>query len=166
MKWRADDSFDRATAGFAALPLADRGVAGYFRRLAGYQSGLLAEWLASWLLRLKGYSILDRRYRTSVGEIDIVARRGRRLAFVEVKCRGDCGVATATVTLRQQQRIIRAAAVWQQRHPRYRTCEPAFDLVICGRRGGRRLWPTHRMDAFEMLLPGLRWRRLAVNAAG
>lgn len=140
-------------------------IAAYLGRLAGYQSGLLAEWQASWMLRLKGYTILDRRYRTPVGELDIVARRGRRLAFVEVKCRSDHHAAATSVTSRQQQRIVRAAALWQQRHPRYRDCEPAFDVVICERRSGRWRWPSHRPDAFEMLMPGARWRHLSITAA-
>jgi hypothetical protein len=50
--------------------------------------GHAAEWRAVWRLRLAGYSILARRYKTKLGEIDIVARRGGVLAFVEVKARG------------------------------------------------------------------------------
>ena len=56
-------------------------------RRAGYARGLVAEGIAAWLLRLKGYRVLATRYRTPLGEIDIVARRGKVLAFVEVKAR-------------------------------------------------------------------------------
>ena len=45
-------------------------------RRAGYARGLVAEGIAAWLLRLKGYRVLATRYRTPLGEIDIVARRG------------------------------------------------------------------------------------------
>ena len=56
-------------------------------RRAGHARGLVAESIAGWLLRLKGYRVLATRYRTPLGEIDIVARRGKVLAFVEVKAR-------------------------------------------------------------------------------
>ena len=56
-------------------------------RRAGYARGLVAEGIAAWVLRLKGYRVLATRYRTPLGEIDIVARRGKVLAFVEVKAR-------------------------------------------------------------------------------
>ena len=49
--------------------------------------GRRGERLAGWYLRLKGWSILDRRVRTPVGEVDIVARSGNLVAFVEVKWR-------------------------------------------------------------------------------
>ena len=48
---------------------------------------MLAERVAAWSLRLHGYRVLARRYRTPVGEIDLVVRRGSLLAFVEVKGR-------------------------------------------------------------------------------
>ena len=50
-------------------------------------SGLFAETVAALLLRLKGYAIVARRYKTPVGEIDLVALKGKRLAFIEVKRR-------------------------------------------------------------------------------
>ena len=52
------------------------------RRVRAYRQGLLAETAAALLLRLKGYRIIARRYRTPVGEIDLVALKGKRLAFV------------------------------------------------------------------------------------
>jgi len=57
------------------------------RRVRAYRRGLFAETVAALLLRLKGHRILARRYRTPVGEIDLVALKGKRLAFVEVKRR-------------------------------------------------------------------------------
>ena len=53
-----------------------------------HRLGLRAEMLAAMLLRLKGYRILAQRLKTPAGEIDMVARRGRSLAIVEVKARG------------------------------------------------------------------------------
>ena len=56
-------------------------------RVSAYRHGVFAETLAALLLRLKGYAIVARRYKTPVGEIDLVALKGRRLAFIEVKRR-------------------------------------------------------------------------------
>ena len=56
-------------------------------RIARYRRGRLSEWLAAAALLAKGYRILGRRVRTPYGEIDLIAVRGRRLAFVEVKRR-------------------------------------------------------------------------------
>src|SRR5262245_23358717 len=54
-------------------------------RIARYRRGRLSEWLAAAVLLGKGYRLLGRRIRTPFGEIDLIALRGRRLAFVEVK---------------------------------------------------------------------------------
>ena len=62
-------------------------------RQKAHRLGHAAEWRAVWRLRLAGYSILARRYKTRLGEIDIVARRGGVLAFVEVKARADAATA-------------------------------------------------------------------------
>ena len=58
-------------------------------RRTAYLFGQKAETLAALWLRLKGYRILARRFRAPPGEIDLVARRGRVLALVEVKARAD-----------------------------------------------------------------------------
>ena len=57
------------------------------KRVRAYRHGLFAETVAALLLRLKGHRIIARRYKTLVGEIDLVALKGKRLAFVEVKQR-------------------------------------------------------------------------------
>ena len=85
------------------------------RRVAAERAGRRAEDLACLLLRLKGYRVLDRRYRCSGGEIDIVARRGRVVCFVEVKARGTREAALRALTPRGRQRIERAASVWLAR---------------------------------------------------
>src|SRR5690349_11386752 len=56
-------------------------------RVRAYRRGLFAETLAALLLRLKGHRIVAQRYRTPLGEIDLVALKGKRLAFIEVKRR-------------------------------------------------------------------------------
>ena len=57
------------------------------KRVRAYRRGVFAETAAALMLRLKGYAIVARRYKTPVGEIDLVALKGKRLAFLEVKRR-------------------------------------------------------------------------------
>lgn len=73
--------------------------------------GNFGETQACWLLKEKGYRILERNWRCPVGEIDIVARRGSMVVFVEVKTRRSLtyGVPREAVTSKKQQRIRKAA---------------------------------------------------------
>ncbi len=87
------------------------------RRRGALSFGLRAESVAAWLLRLKGYSILARRYKVSGGEIDLIARRGEAVAFVEVKARGDIDVALEAISATKRRRISLAARVWIARNP-------------------------------------------------
>jgi putative endonuclease len=70
--------------------------------------GLFGEELACQELEQRGYVVLDRRYRTKHGEIDIIARHGDHLVFVEVKARqdGSFGDPEEAVTLRKQQQMV------------------------------------------------------------
>lgn len=113
-------------------------------RRARYRLGLRAELVAAAFLILKGYRVLALRYKTPVGEIDIVARRGRRLAFVEVKRRPSELEAAEAVTPRSRKRIVRAAKLWLQRHRRFAGLDLAFDAVLLT--PGR--LPRHLQDAF------------------
>ena len=79
--------------------------------------GLRAESIAALLLRLKGYQTLDRRFASAGGEIDLVARRGETVAFVEVKARDDLDAAAFAITEAKRRRIGRAARVWLARNP-------------------------------------------------
>lgn len=99
-------------------------------RRARLRRGIVAEWLASVALRAKGYRILARRQRTPFGEIDIVASRGRRLAFVEVKRRPSLSDAEAALTPRQRGRIARAADHWLDRHHAHRDFEIGLDAIL------------------------------------
>ena len=105
----------------------------------GRQSlGKLGEDLACAELVHRGYEILDRRYRTRYGEIDIVARTGGSLVFVEVKARqgSEFGGGEAAVTLYKQQRIIRMAIDFlARRHMQDQPCR--FDVVTIDFEGGR-----------------------------
>lgn len=106
----------------AMTPRRDRGA-------RSYRAGLRAEGMAVWLLRLKGYRILARRYKTPVGEIDIVARRFGRLAFIEVKARAAEAAAHDAVTARMRGRIRQAAEHFLSRFPDMAALRMGFDLI-------------------------------------
>ena len=92
--------------------------------------GRVSEALAAAVLLGKGYLILGRRVRTRAGEIDIVAVRGKRLAFIEVKRRASSEAAEAAITVRQAARIRRAADHWLAHRPRYHQHDLCFDLIL------------------------------------
>lgn len=94
------------------------------------RSGRIAELIAAVYLLAKGYRILARRHKTPLGEIDLIAVRGQRLAFVEVKQRASTDAAEAALTVRQAQRVARAAERWVWRHPKYRDHEIGLDAVL------------------------------------
>lgn len=110
-----------------------------------YRLGLRAESLAALRLRTAGYRILARRTRTPVGEIDLIARRGRLVAFVEVKARRSQGEAAESLTPAQQKRIVRAAEYWLASHPALAGCDVRFDLLLVAGRS----WPVHVKDAWR-----------------
>jgi putative endonuclease len=108
--------------------------------------GSCAETLAAWSLRLRGYRILARRYRTPLGEIDLVVRRGGLLAFVEVKARPDLEQALCALGPQQRDRTRRAAELFLLRHPQHAGCVLRFDLIAI------RPWrlPRHMADAWRL----------------
>lgn len=77
-----------------------------------------------------GYAVLDRRFRSPAGEIDVVACNGKHLAFVEVKARSTLQDAAFAVTPRQQLRIANAAEHWLQRYPEFQDHDMSFDAVL------------------------------------
>jgi putative endonuclease len=99
-------------------------------RVRAYRSGLVAETLVALLFRLKGHRIVARRYATPVSEIDLVALKGRRLAFIEVKRRKTADDAAFSVTAKQRRRIVRAAQYWLASHPGFAGHDIAFDVVL------------------------------------
>ena len=121
--------------------------ANYTDRIARYRRGRISEWLAAAALMAKGYRILGRRVRTPFGEIDLIAVRGRRLAFVEVKRRATRGEAEAAVTSRQAGRIARAAAFWVNRNRGFAEHEQGLDVVLV--MPGR--LPAHVPDALQAM---------------
>lgn len=98
-------------------------------RRARYKRGWIAEWVAACWLMLKGYSILEWRFRSKAGEIDLIAKRGRLIAFVEVKARRNFDDGLLAVSYHQQQRILQASDLWMQKHEIFRDCELSFDVI-------------------------------------
>ncbi len=99
------------------------------KRRAANTYGHWAEWATALFLRLKGYTILTRRFKCPVGEIDIIAVRGNTLAMVEVKARKNPDTFEL-ISPRQQQRISRAAALFIAKKPEFATFSIRFDAVI------------------------------------
>ena len=115
------------------------------RRRAAERRGKTAERWCLWHLRLKGYRILARRYKTPLGEVDLIARRGRVLAAIEVKARPDFDRANEAITRRQQQRIARALVHFLAGHPDLVSLTARFDVMLVA--PGH--WPRHLIDAWQ-----------------
>jgi len=98
-----------------------------------------------WRLRLVGYRILARDYRTPMGEIDVIARRGNILAAVEVKARGDLRLAAEAVTPRQRRRIRRALDHFLTHNPPLAALAVRFDLMLVAPGA----WPRHIAGAWQ-----------------
>ena len=99
--------------------------------IARQELGKDGENLAVCELTAQGYAIVAQRYRTRFGEIDIIAREGDTLVFVEVrrKSRDDCGTAVESVTPAKQRRVIRMAVDYLARNDLYDKCAVRFDVV-------------------------------------
>ena len=102
------------------------------------QFGRKAETMAARYLKKQGYKIIERNYRTRSGEIDIIAREGETLVFVEVKARASdrFGSAKAAVTPHKQRQVAKVALGYlkmtDQSHVKAR-----FDVVTVTRREDR-----------------------------
>src|SRR5262245_23772540 len=114
-------------------------------RQVAFRLGLSAESRAAAFLIAKGFRILARRYRSPVGEIDIVARRRHLLVFVEVKARENLDDAAWSVTERQRSRIIAAAEAWLAANPDPSIQDIRFDAMLVA--PGR--VPRHVPAAFD-----------------
>lgn len=121
--------------------MAERAAA---HRRKAYRRGHRGEWLAALALMLKGYRILARRHRTRLGEIDLIARRGDLVLFVEVKARRTLAEAMDAIARGSERRIEGAADLWLSRQPDYGRLSMRFDMVaVLPWR-----WPVHVENAF------------------
>lgn len=118
---------------------------GTARRRRAHALGLAAETLAAWYLRLTGWRILKRRYKTRAGEIDLIAKRRKTVAFVEVKARRSRRAALEAVTPASQRRIAQAAKIFVSQYPKAGFYTLRFDIIVV------RPWalPERIVNAFE-----------------
>ncbi len=108
-------------------------------RAKAYRKGRRAEQIAALALRLKGFRPIERRYRTPVGEVDLIMRRGGLVLFVEVKARPTRELALDSISRGAQRRIEAAAEWWLARQPDAGRLNWRFDVVaVVPRR-----WPIH-----------------------
>jgi putative endonuclease len=115
------------------------------QRQLAFRLGISAESRAAAYLLAKGFRILARRWKSPLGEIDIVARRRSLLVFVEVKARDNFDEAAESLLPRQQRRIAAAAEIWLAGYPGGGIRDIRFDaiLVVPGK------LPRHIPGAFE-----------------
>ncbi len=115
-------------------------------RVSSVQKGRIGEREAASYLRERGYRIVDRNVRMRMGEIDLVARRGSSVVFVEVKAWSSFGASdlAAVVNGRKRLRIARTAAAFLARNPSLQRLRPRFDVLLL--RAGQP--PLHLESAF------------------
>ncbi|SEI86649.1 putative endonuclease [Sphingomonas sp. OV641] len=88
------------------------------QRRTAESAGRRGERLAAWWLRLKGWRILDHRVRTPAGEVDLIAQKGKLIAFVEVKARSSAAELDFAI---DKRRLARVAAAAELLMPHYAT---------------------------------------------
>lgn len=116
------------------------------RRRRAQRRGRFAEQLCCWHLRLRGWRILAQDWRCPAGEIDILARRGKVLAVIEVKSRGKTAAAAGALSPRQRRRIARAAEAFLKTRPDLADLDLRFDAMLLAR---YRL-PSHLRNAWRL----------------
>ena len=120
--------------------------AGTEKRNAAFRLGVSAERRAALFMAAKGYRTLAKRWKTPVGEIDLVVKRGALIVFVEVKARAGLDAAAEAVLPRQKRRIIAAAEAWLAAHPEHAGYDMRFDAILVA--PGK--LPRHIEAAFEV----------------
>jgi putative endonuclease len=114
-------------------------------KIVAFRLGISAESRAAAWLIAHGYRILARRWKSPLGEIDIIAARRHLLIFVEVKARAALDAAAESVTERQKQRIAAAAEIWLAANPQPAIRDLRFDAILVA--PGK--LPRHVPGAFE-----------------
>ncbi len=99
-------------------------------RRKAYSFGRFSESLSCWRLRLTGYRVVHQGYRATTGEIDIIARRGQILTFVEVKARRTFFDALHALGPQQRRRIERTALAFLGANPELSNLDIRFDLMV------------------------------------
>lgn len=113
-------------------------------RRAAEERGRRGESLAAWYLWLCGWRILARRQRVGVGEVDLVARKGRMVAFVEVKWRASAAALDEAIDAHRLRRVARAAEALA---PRF--AKPGDDVRIDVILLAPGHWPRHMANVWQ-----------------
>ena len=113
-------------------------------RQKAQRRGIWSERLAAISLRLKGYRIIARNFKTKVGEIDIIAKKGEVIAIVEVKARRELDAAINSVSYESQRRIENAADYWLSKRKDASQLSLRFDIIAVLPWS----WPIHIENAF------------------
>lgn len=114
-------------------------------RAEAERQGRRGERLAAWYLWLRGWRILARRARVGVGEVDIVARKGRTIAFVEVKWRGSRAALDTAIDARRLRRVAQAAVALA---PRFSGPGDAVRIDVILLAPGT--WPRHLVNVWQV----------------
>lgn len=107
-----------------------------------YKTGKLSEWFAGLFFILKGYKILQTRFKTKVGEIDLLVSKGNALIAVEVKFRKNAEDAPYAISCKQAERIKRTLTWAQKKYPHYIHLRCDTLLISYNK------WPIHIQNAF------------------
>lgn len=113
-------------------------------RRKAFLRGHLSEYYAAIYLMFRGYRIIAMRFRSKSGEVDIIARKGDLVAFIEVKARRITGDAIFAVDPTSQRRIRNASLTWIARQPDASILTYRYDIIAVTP------WsrPQHFIDAF------------------
>lgn len=114
------------------------------RRLKAERKGRRGEMLAAWYLRLTGWRILDQRVKTRRGEVDLIARKGRILCFVEVKWRRTAKELDTAIDAYRLRRVADAAEALVGRYGRVGD-DVRIDVILVA----PGIWPRRMVNAWQ-----------------
>ena len=97
---------------------------------SSYFFGILSEYFAVLILLLKGYQIIRHRYKSNAGEIDLIAKKGGIIIFIEVKARNNIDNIHEVITEHQKNRITRSASVFVAQNSRLSQFNMRFDVIL------------------------------------
>ncbi len=109
-----------------------------------YNFGILAEKITIIYLILKAYKILAWRYKTRFGELDIIAKKGREIIFVEVKARKKDTNLEEILRDRQTKRMVNAAQYFMSKNSKFREYQLRFDFIFVN----KFYWVRHYKNFF------------------